>query len=69
MFADSPISLMDGQVLDNTYSKFCKYTDQLVLDKETLVDIGMSEGTDSTDSKTTDGSVVRLVTFLNFKPL
>ena len=70
MFADSPISLMDDQVVDNIYSKNC-HDDQPV-EGGLEIEIVRSEDDDDsdfTDSETTDGSVVRQGTFLNFKPL
>jgi len=68
MFADSPISLMDDQVVDNIYSKNC-HDDQPV-EGGLEIEIERSDGDSNfTDSETTDESVVRQRTFLNFKPL
>ena len=71
MFADSPIFLMDDQVLDNIYSKYC-HGNQPVNEAGSKIEIERAEDdydTDSTDSKETDGILVRLGTFLNFKSL
>jgi len=68
MFADSPISLMDVEIVDNIYSKNC-HGDQPV-EGVLEIEIERSDGDSNfTDSETTDESVVRQRTFLNFKPL